>query len=90
MSRAVDDSDDLAFMQKPIYWPRWPYLPLKRPAKKGGVEHGFLLAQEGMLYFVNVGSIFSETDRQLAHMGKGVRLEYKDYDEIVADGWRVD
>lgn len=35
MARQPDDRDR-RMMENPDDWPRWPYLPLKRPSKDGG------------------------------------------------------
>lgn len=75
------------FMEQPGLWPRWPLLPLKRG---GGSETqcGFLIAQEGILYNVYIASIFS-----LSSGWKPANAEhvpYASFDELIADGWRID
>jgi hypothetical protein len=88
---AVGTQRDEKMMADPEQWPRWPCLPLKKLGPRGQMpEHGFLLAQEGMLTTVHIGSIFSVERVNEAARGVGKSIAYPSTGAIVAAGWLVD
>lgn len=83
---------DAEFIQQPARWPRWPYLPMKRPSKKG-IECAFMYAdyasaEDGFrVYLENPWRLADLTPEQV----KAIAVkEYKTAEELTADGWRVD
>lgn len=82
---------DAEMMADPERWPRWPCLPLKKPGPRGQTpRHGFLLAQEGMLTTIHIGSIFDVERVNGAARSQGEQERYSSVAEIVAAGWMVD
>ena len=87
----------LNFMNDKSKWPKWPYLPLKRPITDT-LNTGLLLAVSGKrATHVLCDNLYSGTLRDLFEKYKtpdNVPDEYwKTYnslEEIYDDGWRVD
>jgi len=75
------ETRDLEMLKTPARWPRWPYLPLKRPVA-GGDElavvcesgHGLKIAVGANLFMPIAGLDWRETTAE----------------RVVADGWLVD
>lgn len=76
--KAKEPMTDLQFMQSPLVWPRWPVLPLKRH-RDHNLECAFLYAEGTPKVYL--GDIHAEVNKT---------KEYKTFEEIIADGWRVD
>jgi len=81
---------EVAMMQTPDAWPAWPVLPFKRMVNVDGafsdLECGFIVEQPPkdakVLY---IGTIF-----EVNMLSKLPQKRYETFDEIYADGWRVD
>lgn len=82
--------NDHAFMSDPRHWPRWPWLPMKKVS-----NHGYQCAllhadacpdQPCKLYAVNlyeVRTYFPTTEMPVAG-------EFHNFDDILAQGWKID
>ena len=78
----------LAMMQSPDTWPRWPFLPLIRRNKAPnpfGVE-GLLYDDSANKFTVYYANLFMLPQNLAACASK----TYESYEAILADGWEVD
>ena len=83
---------DLTFMLNMDLWPRWSVLPIKRSQKQGWPETAMLFADgKPTVYKVN---LFSIDDKPGVTWGEKLKdaekIEYSNFETLVADGWRVD
>lgn len=78
---------DIALMSKPVEWPRWPLLPLKRSDKSGNgqIEVGVLYASQNYLTVVWLTTMFNTIDPDSTP-----KIVYDSYEAISDDGWVVD
>lgn len=80
---------DREMMLSPVKWPRWPMLPVKRPAVHG-IDCAFLLATKDN-YVANEtftlyhGYIYGQPDIKTLKT-----TVYSSIDELLADKWVVD
>jgi hypothetical protein len=80
----LQGKDDLAMMQRPDLWGRWPELPLVRVSGLPGQDEcGVLLDRKARRWDVVLGNIFGPRDRSKV-------LAYESPEEVLAAGWRVD
>jgi hypothetical protein len=79
-------AEELAMMQKPSLWPRWPVLPVKKP----GLVVGLLMETKWdepikpvvwLTDMFTLGSVDWDTVE---------KKEYQDFEGLYDDGWRVD
>ena len=76
------------FMKKPLLWPHWPVLPVKRWVENK-LECGVVLdspaGSESTVYIENLFCLSGKTD-----FDKLKKYEYDSFEEMVADQWVVD
>lgn len=79
---------DIAMMQNAEKWPRWPFLPVKRPDKVAGfgIECGFLHASDETAV-VYLGSIYGLEGKRLSDLPK---KQYDSLELLREDGWMID
>lgn len=83
--------DDLGMMQHPMEWPKWPVLPIKRI--KIDPKSGYRDTECAIMYAdgtprVYLCSMYSlSSDKPLSAIPNKT---YPSYNDLVADGWRVD
>lgn len=81
---------DKEMMLNPTAWPGWPYLAVKRD-KNNYLECGFMIAVKGYettVFLMNIWDFCTQKERpkfeDIPH------ANYKNIDELMADGWIVD
>lgn len=81
--------DDVEMIDTPLYWPRWPLLPVKRRVE-GQVrwQEGVIGSIEGYKYTVFEMNLFEF--KSIEDLLAKPKFEYQSAAEIVADGWVVD
>lgn len=80
--------DDAGFIDRPLDWPQYPYLPVKKPAKDGfGYDFGVIFLKHRYTVFEAYLFSLPQTEEGFNALPKH---EYKSAAEIVADGWIVD
>ena len=86
---------DLHFMGNPALWTTWPFLPLVRRPKPGEIECGLLFDAQAVcdltgfrctVWLTNLFTLPPKLDDFLA-LPKEV---FDTFDELIANGWRVD
>lgn len=89
--------DDLEMMINPLDWPRWPLLPIKRRrahdwetavlyADKGTVKDGKPTIIKNFNIFEPAKEATTWSEAFKGHE----KQTYNSFDELLADGWRVD
>lgn len=84
------DKTDIALLKDPMRWPNWPYLCMKKMGEKDPEQFGVIMAMEGRMttiYLINFWSMVDGTDKLTE---KTPKIEYKDLDALLNDGWVVD
>lgn len=83
---------DLAMVQDPNSWPRWPILPVKRPVKGSFPECGSLFADgKPAIYRIGLYQLGDKPGTTYAEKFAGVeRLEFPSFEAMLAAGWEVD
>lgn len=83
---------DLAMIIRPVSWPRWPVLPIKRSVKGGFPQTATLFANgKPIVYLVGMYEMEATTENTWdATLAQYDKKEYPDFEAILADGWRVD
>lgn len=77
---------DIAMMNDPNRWFRWPFLPLKRDAPPGATASVFCGLQLGVMLEDFTVLLCSMYDVK----GTATTIKYGGAEEVVADGWTVD
>jgi hypothetical protein len=88
-------SRNLFFLQNPMIWPQWPYLPLVRRKPECEEEYGVLydayhksgLTGYGATVFLSNLFLLPETEAEILALFREV---YDNAEEIYAAGWRID
>lgn len=76
---------DKRMMQSQWYWHRYPWLPIKRGANRT-LEVGVLYANnKPTVYLIDLFEITKQTDWKVVP-----KKVYDSWEELQADGWRVD
>jgi hypothetical protein len=80
--REMEQARALAFVKRPIDWPLWPRLPMKRGEQNRELATLYPTGpQEYTLFLTDAFSpITNETPK----------IEYPTAEAVLADGWRVD
>lgn len=86
-NEVMRQAKDVSMMQRPMDWPRWPLLPVKRHMGKGFPECGFMLEGTGTKVFLMNMFAFAEQKKPFAEIPF---KQYASFNDIVADGWTVD
>lgn len=74
---------NVAFMEKPNQWPRWPYLPVTRKNGNGFPEVGVILDSPTAPNRVYLTNLFARP----IDLSKWV--DYQNPTSIFLDGWRI-
>ena len=90
-TKTMPACDDRAMVLNPNKWPRWPFLPMKRPGNHGP-ECCFLVQQKELIlyktYMFGLDDLPGDT---FAEKVKDVKTyRYDNVDALLADGWVVD
>lgn len=88
--------DDIEMMRRPLNWPRWPVLPLKR-RKDGDMECGVLFSASAApgakpaVYKVGLHRIDGKAGETWGEvLGRYEKYEYDNLQAVISDGWEVD
>lgn len=92
--KVLGPGDDLEMIQNPIYWPRRPYLPVKRDASKGIADKemgvlwvGTLKTREHVTIHHAYLFLLPKTVEELKALPT---TTYPTVAAMLADGWVVD
>lgn len=82
---------DKEFIEDPMNWPYWPFLPMKRHTEKEPApEVGIIRALDGEMTTILLEVTVWDGDDLKQNIKDAKRLSYKSTDEMLADGWQID
>lgn len=81
-ARKAEHERALAFVKRPINWPLWPRLPMKRGEQNRELATLYPTGPNEYTLFL--------TDAFSPITDKTPKIEYPTAEAVLADGWRVD
>ena len=84
--------DDKQFILRPLEWPHWPFLPMKRYTKGRQMETATLPAIDGFYSYTGKMTLLLIPlfDIEKDSLKSANKKEYDNVDALLADGWIVD
>lgn len=95
MPRTAEDEAirSRTFMQRPVDWPLWPLLPVKRQHREeDGIEVGVMRPGQPVVYLTGLRQVREHNAERPLYdcLAKTERVSYDDYQGVTDAGWRVD